>query len=78
MLGDAQTWIEGPIEKENVLAVVTTIMRKGKSIECRNQGYQFIVELWLLLRPLRPLIMKIVCNKPFFAKIMNTFFKGKT
>ncbi|AHF11392.1 hypothetical protein [Dehalobacter restrictus] len=51
MLGDAQTWIKGPIEKENVLADVTTIMRKGKSIECRNHGYQFIVELWLLLHP---------------------------
>lgn len=60
MVGDAQTLIEGPVEESDVLAVVTTIIRKGKPIECNQLGYQFMSELWLLMRPVRPQIMKMI------------------
>lgn len=59
MLGDAQTWIEGPIAAKNVLAVVTTIFRKGKTIACSKLSYRVVSEFWLLMRPVRPHIIKI-------------------
>ncbi|EQB21630.1 hypothetical protein UNSWDHB_1043 [Dehalobacter sp. UNSWDHB] len=60
MLGDAQTWIEGPIDEDDVRAVVTTIIRKGKSIECSALAYRWISELWLFMRSVRPQIIKII------------------
>ena len=60
MLGDAHTWIEGPIQEEDVLAVATAVIRKGKMIVCRQYSYRIISGLWLLMRPLRPLILRIV------------------
>lgn len=60
MLGDAHTWIEGPIEEADVLAVATAVIRKGKMIACSQYSYRIISSLWLLLRPLRPLILRIV------------------
>lgn len=60
MLGDAQTWIEGPIKEEDVLAVATSVIRKGKMISCSQYGYRIIAGLWLLMRPLRPQLLRIV------------------
>jgi len=59
MLGDAHTWIEGPIKEEDVLAVATTVIRKEKMILCSQYSYKIISGLWLLVRPLRPIILKI-------------------
>lgn len=60
MLGDAQTWIEGPIKKEHVLAIATAVIRKEKMILCNKYSYRIISGLWLFMRPLRPLILRIV------------------
>ena len=59
MLGDSQTWIEGPIKETAVLAVATDVIRKGKRISCNNAVYRFFAELWLLARPIRPGILYI-------------------
>ena len=59
MLGDSSSEIEGPISPKDVLAVTETIIRKGKQIHCRNLVYRIISEIWLLLRLLRPMIIKI-------------------
>ena len=59
MLGDNQTWIEGPIDEFQILAVAVTIIRKGKSINCHtNLFYIFLWKLWLRLRPIRPVFIK--------------------
>ena len=60
MLGDRHTWIEGPINKEDVLAVATAVIRKEKMISCSQYSYRIISDLWLLMRPLRPQILRIV------------------
>lgn len=62
MLGDAHTWIEGPIEKENALAVAVTVIRKGREIQCRARWYRAISGLWLLLRPVRPFVYPIAAR----------------
>lgn len=57
MLGDSQTWIEGPIKEAAVLAIADQIIRKGRVISCNRLFYRFAVELWLLARPLRPSLL---------------------
>ncbi len=58
MNGDAQYWCE-EIKKEQVLAVVTYIERNGKKTSCNSLTYKIKIELWQLLKPVRPLIFKV-------------------
>lgn len=60
MLGDAQTDIEGPIHGHQILAMATSLVRKGKKIDCSQLSYRLLSGLWLLMRPLRPLLMQII------------------
>jgi signal peptidase len=60
MVGDAQTWIEGPVERQKVLAVAEAVIRKGRMISCKGSGYKLISEVWLFLRPVRPVVMRLV------------------
>jgi len=69
MLGDAQTWIEGPVKREKVLAVAVAVIRKGKAIQCDRFFYRVISAVWLLVRPLRPLILRLA--RPLRALILH-------
>lgn len=55
-LGDSRTDIEKGVSPENVCAVASEIVRKGRRISCGNPRYRLLVRLWLSLKPLRPLI----------------------
>lgn len=57
MLGDAQTWVEGPIAKENVHAVAVSVVRKNRIISCDSFYLKCLVHIWLILRPVRPFII---------------------
>lgn len=56
MVGDNQSDIEGPIKKEQVKALLVSIEKKGKYISSRNLWYRTCSGIWLVLRPLRPVI----------------------
>lgn len=60
LLGDAQTWIEGPIVEENIRAIATAVVWRGKRISCKNRVLRLSAELWMLLRPIRPLVLRII------------------
>lgn len=62
ILGDAHTCIEGPIKKEKVMAVAEAVIRKDKTILCSRFDYRMISAIWLLVRPLRPMIMRVVTS----------------
>ena len=57
-LGDAQTNIEGPFQRDDIIAVADYIIRKGKKIDRNNRKYLLLVTIWRLLRPLRPIIIR--------------------
>ncbi len=57
MAGDAQRELEYDVPKENVLAVMTGFVRKGKTVSCRAIWYRVFAALWLLVRPFRPWIL---------------------
>lgn len=60
MLGDHQTWIEGPLLPSSVHGVVSYYKRKGKIIDCTaNKTYKLLWQIWMFLRPIRPLCLKI-------------------
>ncbi len=58
-LGDSQTTLEGPIHECCIHAIATQILRKGRIIKCNNLLYRFISQVWLILQPLRPMILKL-------------------
>ena len=58
MNGDAQYWCEN-IKKEQAVAVVTYIEKNGKKKSCNSLVYRLIVEVWQLLKPLRPCIFRV-------------------
>ncbi len=59
LTGDAQWELEVGLPKENVLAVMTAFIRKGKAIDCHTFGYRVYVTVWMRLRPLRPMIVGV-------------------
>ncbi|MGN0358509.1 MAG: S24/S26 family peptidase [Blautia sp.] len=67
-VGDAQTVVEGPLEPEQVFAVVCGVKRKGKLEEPGTFWWEFFEHIWLLLRPVRPFLR---CLYTVFAKIFR-------
>ena len=57
MNGDAQTWTEF-VEFDQVIGIISQINRNSKDISVNNLFYKFIVNIWMLLRPLRKIIFK--------------------
>ena len=55
-VGDNQTWIEGPLRREQLLGVMTEFIRWGKRISVKNPVYAAYSRLWLMLRPIRPVL----------------------
>lgn len=58
IIGDAQQWIEGPLNPEQLIAVVPAVWRKDKRICCSSIRWRLLSEIWLYLRPFRSLIIK--------------------
>lgn len=60
MVGDNQKEVEGPLAAHQFKGKMTAFIRKGKKISVRNPLYVAVSRLWLLLRPVRPLIGKVI------------------
>lgn len=56
--GDNQTEIEGPLQASQLIAVVTHICRKGHTFHVKNPIYRLYSRIWLILRPIRPVISR--------------------
>lgn len=59
MIGDAQTKIEGPLQREQIFGLVTAVERKGKLIRPGDFWWDFFARVWLRIIPLRGLINRI-------------------
>jgi len=57
-LGDGNRGIEGPFHSDEFLAVVDYIVRKGKVLKKEDRKYILLVNIWRMIRPFRPLVMK--------------------
>ena len=72
LVGDNQKEVEGPLKKSQILGVAITIIRNGKKINTDNLLYSFMTRIWLLLRPIRPVISKTAA---YFKKLSKKIFK---
>ncbi len=71
MVGDAQTWIDGPYSKEQLIAVSKAVWRRDRRIDCEKLWWRTAAYVWMLLRPIRPLITK------FYRQVKLFLPKGK-
>lgn len=51
--------MEGPIDKEQVFAIITKVKRKGKWIAPGDFWWEFFEHIWLHLIPFRRFLMKL-------------------
>lgn len=54
MVGDNESEIEGPLQREQIKGILVGIIRKGKRFSSKNLLYCSAAGLWLWMRPLRP------------------------
>lgn len=59
ILGDAQCWIEGPVKREQIFAIITKVRRKGEWIEKGEFWWEFFEHFWIRIIPFRRMILKI-------------------
>ena len=59
LIGDAQPIIEKGIRREQIIAKVTEIKRKGKLINEKSLFWKFFQKIWLNIIPLRAVLIKI-------------------
>ena len=59
LVGESQTAIEGPLSMEHMLAYAEGFIRKEKQYSCKNVWYKFFHEIWMVLRPFRPILIKV-------------------
>ena len=57
MVGDAQTWLETGIRRDQILARVTAVRRRGKLLQKGSFWWDFFEKVWIRMVPLRPLAM---------------------
>lgn len=59
IVGDGQIAIEGPVQREQIFALITRVVRKGRKIEPGNFWWEFFAKVWLHMIPLRWGMMKL-------------------
>ncbi len=58
--GDAQTFVEGPLNISCVFARVSEVYRKGKTLEKGDFTWAFFEKVWLFLLPIRGFLLKFM------------------
>lgn len=58
MVGDAQTIIEGPLDRSCIFAYVTRVQRKGRVEKPGTFWWYFFEHTWLAMLPMRHVIMR--------------------
>ena len=59
IVGDAHTYIEGPVEREQIFAIITKVKRKGKILQAGNFWWEFFEHIWINVVPIRPVLVMI-------------------
>ena len=67
LVGDAQTLLEPGVRREQVLALVTAVQRKGKLLRSGSFWWDFFEKIWINLIPLRPVLVAA------YSRIRNCF-----
>ncbi len=60
MIGDAQSWVEGPVFPEQLLAKVEYVRRNGRDISCGRPVLKLLALAWLNIIPVRRYILRVI------------------
>lgn len=69
MLGDSQKTVEGPLRKDQLLAIAVLLIRNGREISVNSFWYRVSYHIWFALRHFRIRIIKLwrwirrICGK---------------
>ncbi len=74
--GDNNTFLETDIKDENILGVMTRVIRDGRQVTSDNVLYRMYVHLWCDLYPARMLLIRLKRKayrviKPFLTTLRN-------
>jgi len=69
LIGDAQQWIEGPMNDEQLIARVYAVVRKNRYIRSDHVCWHYLGLFWLLLRPFRTGLIRVYRATREFAKL---------
>ena len=72
--GDHNTQVETDIRDQDILGVMTRVIRNGKTIHPDDFLYQIYVHLWCDVYPVR---MWILCTKQIIRSILRRIIKHK-
>ncbi len=61
-VGDNQVKVEGPIQREQIYAVMCGFIRNGREHDTKELPYRMIAGIWLFLRPVRYVISKPIAK----------------
>ncbi len=76
MCGDAQTEKEYGVPNNCIIAIAVGFHRKGKYVACTDFWYKVYVHVWMMLRPVRPILLKsMYLYKRITAKIRSILRK---
>lgn len=59
LIGDRQTVTEGPVNSEQILALVTRVRRKDRWLTPKSIRWNFYSRVWLRMIPLRSAVFRI-------------------
>ena len=59
MNGDNQVWIEGPLYPEQLIAVVSSVIKSDRKIPSRSYRLLIPAGIWMFLFPVRRFLIKI-------------------
>jgi len=62
LVGDNQKEIEGPLKEKQIKGILVKIIRNGRSFSVKNPCYRLLSGIWLALRPVRPLLSRMVAR----------------
>ncbi len=62
LVGDNQKEIEGPLRPDQMKGIMIGMIRKGKKISVKNPVYRLLTGIWLVMRPIRPVVSKTVAK----------------
>lgn len=68
LAGDNQTILEGPIQSDQIFAVVTAVCRKGQWLSKKHFQWQFFADFWRYLFLLRPMLLFIYTEYLFIKQ----------
>ena len=57
IVGDAQRAIEGPVQREQIFAIVTHVKRNGRMLTPSSPTWKFYERVWINLLPYRGILM---------------------